>query len=73
VDLYIHSPIRLNGVMLNQLSTGTTLPLPYSFNISLDMAKDGGDIYEPLREESCFFSSSAHKDVYRAQFYTRTK
>jgi hypothetical protein len=25
VDLYIHSPIRLHGVMLNQLSTGTTL------------------------------------------------
>jgi hypothetical protein len=28
VDLYIHSPIRLHGVMLNQLSTRTTLPLP---------------------------------------------
>jgi hypothetical protein len=25
VDLYIHSSIRLNGVVLNQLSTGTTL------------------------------------------------
>jgi hypothetical protein len=24
--LYIHSPIRLHGVVLNQLSTGTTLP-----------------------------------------------
>jgi hypothetical protein len=30
VDLYIHSPIRLHGVVLNYLSTGTTLPLPYS-------------------------------------------
>jgi hypothetical protein len=26
-DLYIHSPIRLHGVVLNQLSAGTTLPL----------------------------------------------
>jgi hypothetical protein len=29
VDLYIHSPIRLDGIMLNWLSTGTTLPLFY--------------------------------------------
>jgi hypothetical protein len=27
VDLYIHSPMHLHGVMLNYLSTGTTLPL----------------------------------------------
>jgi hypothetical protein len=27
VDLYIHSTIRLHGVVLNQLSTGTTLTL----------------------------------------------
>jgi hypothetical protein len=26
-----HSPIRLHGVMLNKLSTGTTLPLPVLF------------------------------------------
>jgi hypothetical protein len=26
VNLYIHSPIRLLGVVLNWLSTGTTLP-----------------------------------------------
>jgi hypothetical protein len=26
VDLYIHSPIFLHGVVLNYLSTGTTLP-----------------------------------------------
>jgi hypothetical protein len=31
VDLYIHSPIRLHGVMLNWLSTGTTLPYLYLF------------------------------------------
>jgi hypothetical protein len=29
MDLYIHSPIRLHGVMLNYLSTGTTLPYLY--------------------------------------------
>jgi hypothetical protein len=27
VDLYIHSPIRLHGVVFNSLSSGTTLPL----------------------------------------------
>jgi hypothetical protein len=26
VDLYIHSPIRLHGIVLNWLSAGTTLP-----------------------------------------------
>jgi hypothetical protein len=26
VDLYIHSPTRLHGVVLNELSTGTILP-----------------------------------------------
>jgi hypothetical protein len=29
VDLYIHFPIRLHGVVLNYLSTGTILPLPF--------------------------------------------
>jgi hypothetical protein len=29
VDLHIHSPIRLRGVVLNSLSTGTTLPCPF--------------------------------------------
>jgi hypothetical protein len=28
-DLYIHSPIRLHGVMLNLLSAGTTLPFTF--------------------------------------------
>jgi hypothetical protein len=27
VDLYIHSPIRLHGVVLNSFSTRTTLPI----------------------------------------------
>jgi hypothetical protein len=31
VDLYIHSPIRLHGVVLNYLSTGATLPFTYLF------------------------------------------
>jgi hypothetical protein len=26
VEIYIHSPIHLRGIMLNKLSTGTTLP-----------------------------------------------
>jgi hypothetical protein len=29
MDLYIHSPIRLHGVVLNKLSTGTTLPFTF--------------------------------------------
>jgi hypothetical protein len=29
MDLYLHSPVRLHGVVLNYLSIGTTLPLPY--------------------------------------------
>jgi hypothetical protein len=33
VDLYIHSPIRLHGVVLNFLSTKTTLPLPLFYFI----------------------------------------
>jgi hypothetical protein len=35
VDLYVHSPIRLYGVVLNRLSTGTTLPLPGLSNLLL--------------------------------------
>jgi hypothetical protein len=31
VELYIHSPIRLHGVGLNLLSTGTTLQKGHSF------------------------------------------
>jgi hypothetical protein len=31
VDLYMYSPIHLHGVALNQLSTGTTLPLPLAY------------------------------------------
>jgi hypothetical protein len=29
MELYLHSRIRLHGVVLNQLSTKTTLPLPF--------------------------------------------
>jgi hypothetical protein len=33
VGQYIHSPIRVHGVLLNQLSTGTTLPFYLYFNV----------------------------------------
>jgi hypothetical protein len=39
VDLYIHSPIRLNGLMLNQLSTGAPLPYPFVYNIRFNPAE----------------------------------
>jgi hypothetical protein len=31
VELYVHSPMRLHDVLLNQVSTGTTLP----FNLTV--------------------------------------
>jgi hypothetical protein len=30
MDVYIHSPIRLHGMALNKLSTGTSLPFTLS-------------------------------------------
>jgi hypothetical protein len=60
VDLYIHSPIRLHGVVLNYLSTGTTLPYiiiggyifdytksylsTYICKVSLSRSKNTGDV-----------------------------
>jgi hypothetical protein len=44
VELYLHYPIRLQGVVPNYLSTGTTLPLPSDalppllFNFALEYA-----------------------------------
>jgi hypothetical protein len=35
MDLYIHSPIRLHGVVLNYLSTGTTLPFYTRYDVSM--------------------------------------
>jgi hypothetical protein len=35
VDLYIHFPIRPHGVVLNSLSTGTTLPFTFSLAMSV--------------------------------------
>jgi hypothetical protein len=35
VDLYIHSPLRLHGVVLNELSTGTTLPHQSGFLLKI--------------------------------------
>jgi hypothetical protein len=38
VDLYIHSHISLHGLVVNLLSTGTTLPLPVtSFLLGSDV------------------------------------
>jgi hypothetical protein len=37
VDLYIHTPIRLHGVVLNELSTGTNLPYLNSPQFSMDV------------------------------------
>jgi hypothetical protein len=32
MDLYIYSPIRLHGVVLNKLSTGTTLTFTFTLS-----------------------------------------
>jgi hypothetical protein len=29
LELHLHSPVRLHGVVPNQLSTGTVLPSPF--------------------------------------------
>jgi hypothetical protein len=36
VDVYIHSSLRLHGVMLNYLSTGTTLPFTDQWRLLLN-------------------------------------
>jgi hypothetical protein len=41
VDLYIHFPIRLHGVVLNLLSTETTLPVVYLIHILKNCSKHG--------------------------------
>jgi hypothetical protein len=35
VELYLHSPMRLHGVVLSWGSTGTTVPLPFYLLIVL--------------------------------------
>jgi hypothetical protein len=35
VELYLHSPVCLHGIVLNELSTGTTLPLLAEFCVYL--------------------------------------
>jgi hypothetical protein len=44
VALYIHSPIRLHGVVLNYLSTGTTLQLCSDGGVSYSKAKEGSTV-----------------------------
>jgi hypothetical protein len=63
VDLYIHSPIRLHGVVLNWLSTGTTLPLPHSPTPNLSLsAESATGPYQAVRLQQgpmylCSFSA----------------
>jgi hypothetical protein len=40
MDLYIHSPIRLHGVVLTSLSTGTTLPLPHLYHTDITVVEN---------------------------------
>jgi hypothetical protein len=46
VELYLHSPIRLHDVVLNWLSTGTTLPFLHRRNReALPIEIDGAAVY----------------------------
>jgi hypothetical protein len=54
VYLYIHTPIRLHGVVLNYLSTGAALPFTgYTQNKHLvtDAQRQRGKVREELQEE----------------------
>jgi hypothetical protein len=56
VDLYIHSPIRLHGVVLNSLSTGTTLPFT-RFETSLSSPpatrRATVEVFDPASTRAC--------------------
>jgi hypothetical protein len=61
VELYIHFPIRLHGVVFNSLSTGTTLPF-LQYNLSEYDAVFSGRNLPTFREvfwplASCFLGS----------------
>jgi hypothetical protein len=64
VDLYIHSHIRLHGIALNQLSTGTTLPLHLTLSrTALHIQDESGPLRQTLRSnrshsEDHFLSSN---------------
>jgi putative alpha-1,2-mannosidase len=51
MELYIHSPIHFHGVVLNSLSTGTTLPyltLPNGFTFIVPLSEErAGEAWEP--------------------------
>jgi hypothetical protein len=51
VDLYIHSPIRLHGIVLNLLSTETTFLVEISTDLQIVLAAEahlaeGGTVLE---------------------------
>jgi hypothetical protein len=45
VELYLHSPIYLHGIVLNKLSTGTTVPLPLNLEPILRNTDIPQDLY----------------------------
>jgi hypothetical protein len=61
MDLYNHSPIRLHGVMLNLLSTGTTLPLSLPFYRKWH----GKQEYLPKIDSGRFFKPVIQSETHR--------
>jgi hypothetical protein len=52
VDLYIHSPIRFRGVVLNYLSTDTTLPLSMRGEYEHSNVRSGGLAHGPQNNQN---------------------
>jgi hypothetical protein len=50
VELYLHSPICLHGIMLNELSTGTTLPYMNCLLRSVKSLLSGGIVVRVMEK-----------------------
>jgi hypothetical protein len=71
MDLYIHSPIRLHGVVLNYLSTGTTLPTLPIRNSRITMQFLHYDMFRPqflaiimLAENDCKMAKNSSRNTW---------
>jgi hypothetical protein len=81
MELYLHPSIRLHGVVLNELNTDTTLPLPflqtrtsYLFNIGCYDCIVSKQIFAPsanIRVCVLCFSFTIYSCVLVSQCYSR--
>jgi hypothetical protein len=66
VNLYMHSPVSLHGVVLNQLNRGRTLP--FTLFLSLTKLNFKLDVFHPLHFS---FSSSLNGIPFRSQLKSK--